>query len=193
MIILVQNLRKRENVNYQQIINEIIQTHNLTYQCIMMREYLSPQSTYMEKIVKKYLHLEDCKDVNTGDGCKNNFNYEIKVSVHSKNSKFNFVQIRPDHKIDFYILIGYNIHYDNDIGRAYIFKVPSDDINNLILEFGSYAHGSKEILGNITKENLKGRNCEYALRCNPNSKKGNNFKLWNRLLEYEIEYNPELF
>ena len=49
----------------------------------------------------------------------------------------------------------------------------------------------------ITRDNkeiyIKGRNCEYALRCNPNIKKGKGRELWDELLKYEVEYSAENF
>jgi hypothetical protein len=129
----------------------------------------------------------------SGDGHKNGLNYEIKASIHAKNSHLNFVQIRPDHSVDFYILVAYNMYENDAIGNAHIFKVPSNIIYNLIVKYGGYAHGSCSILGCITIDNIKGRNCEYALRCDPNAKKGKSFELWNEFIKYEVEYYPDNF
>ena len=85
------------------------------------------------------------------------------------------------------------MYYDDDIGKAYLFKIPSEDINDLIINYGTYAHGTIEALGTISKDNLKGRNCEYAIRCDPNKKKGKDFELWNKLLKYDTEYIPDNF
>jgi hypothetical protein len=49
------------------------------------------------------------------------------------------------------------------------------------------------LMGKITQENIKGRNCEYAIRCDPNAKKGKSFKLWNELMKYKVDYNPDNF
>ena len=129
----------------------------------------------------------------SGDGCKNNINYEIKVSLHGKQSNLNFVQIRPDHKIDFYIFIGYNMYNNNTLGKGYIFKIPSDSLYELIIDYGGYAHGTFKKLGKISQDNLKDRNCEYVLRCDPNAKKGKKYDLWNELLKYEVEYKHSNF
>ena len=86
--------------------------------------------------------------------------------------------------------------YEDDdfgIGKGYVFKIPSDDVYQLIINYGGYAHGTKEELGKITSENIKGRNREYALRIQPNVKKGKNIKLWNELLKYEVEFHPNIF
>ena len=76
---------------------------------------------------------------------------------------------------------------------AHIFKIPSEKVYELIVRYGGYAHGTCSVLGNITLENIKGRNCEYALRCDPNVKKGKSFELWREYLKYEVDYNAENF
>jgi hypothetical protein len=194
LITLVKNMKiKDDQKNTKNIIDKINMCDTLTKKCILVREYLSPQSTIFEKIIKKDLLIEPPINNTSGDGCKNNKNYEIKASVHAKKSKINWVQIRPDHNIDFYILIAYNIYENDNIGKAYIFKIPSDLLYDLIVKYGGYAHGTCGVHNKITIENIKGRNCEYALRCNPNVKKGKNHDLWNELLKYEVEYDSNNF
>lgn len=84
--------------------------------------------------------------------------------------------------------------YENEtIGKGYIFKIPSQVMYDLIVRYGGYAHGTCAKLGKITQDNIKGRNCEYALRCDPNMKKGKNFELWNKFMKYEVEYNSDNF
>ena len=82
---------------------------------------------------------------------------------------------------------------NNSIGNSYIFKIPAEIIYDLIVCYGGYAHGTCNKLGEITHANLKGRNCEYALRCDPNVKKGKNFKLWNEFMKYKVEYHCDNF
>ena len=182
---------KEKNNNTNEIINNICGKTTLTEKCIYIRKYLPPQSVDIETIIKNDLGINKAKDNQSGDGCKNDINYEIKYSGHSKECKLNFVQIRPDHKIDYYIFIGYNM-FENNIGKGYIFKIPSENVYELIIKYGGYAHGTTKKLGKITKENIKGRSVEYALRCNPN-KKGKNLELWNELLKYEVEYKADNF
>lgn len=192
-LLLVKNMKLKENENKRKdIIEKINKCDTLTKKCILVREYLNPQSTIFESIIKKDLLISPPINNTSGDGCKNNKNYEIKSSVHAKHSKINWVQIRPDHNIDFYILIAYNMYENDSIGKAYVFKIESNILYNLIVKYGGYAHNTIKVLGKITIENIKGRNCEYALRCNPNIKKGNN-NLWNELLKYEVEYNSNNF
>jgi hypothetical protein len=173
---------------------EIIQNEKtLTGKCILSREYLTPQSTDFETICKNDLGIGNALNSTSGDGHKNGNNYEIKASIHAYKSKLNFVQIRPDHDINYYILIAYNMYENDTIGNAHIFKIPSHIVYDLIVRFGGYSHGTHAVLGKITSDNIKGRNCEYTLRCDPNAKKGKSFKLWNEFMKYEVEYDPNNF
>lgn len=194
IVTIVNNLKLKESEKNRQMLVELIQEEpDLTNKCIYCREYLPAQSTDMETIMKKDLRIGPPINATSGDGCKNNIHYEIKYSGHSKMSQLNFVQIRPDHNVDYYIFVGYNMYDDMVKGKAYIFKIPSHIVYDLVVKFGGYAHGTVGQLGKITYDNLKGRHCEYALRCNPNVKKGKNKLLWDELLKYETEYHHECF
>lgn len=167
----------------------------LTEKFLILRDAVNAQSAgkKVEAMIMKDLNIGPPLDKTSGDGNKNNINYEMKFSLHDKDGKFNFVQIRPDHKIDFYIVGGYNI-WEGEIGKAYICKVPSEELYKLIPEYGGYAHGTVEEYGEITCDNIKGRNCEFALRPNPNGKEGTKpKKLWNEIKKYEVDYLPENF
>lgn len=84
--------------------------------------------------------------------------------------------------------------YENDdLGVGHIFKIESEVVYKLIVNYGGYAHGTCSVLGKITMENIKGRNCEYALRCDPNAKKGKSRDLWDELKKYEVEYDEKYF
>ena len=191
---LVEEMKLKESkIQKKEIINKILNEPSLTGKCIMARALLTPQSTDMESICKKELNIENSLNETSGDGSKNGVNYEIKVSLHAKQSKMNFVQIRPDHKIDYYILIAYNMYENDTIGKAHIFKIPSKNLYQLVVKYGGYAHGTCNELGKITHENMIGRGCEYALRCNPNSKSGKSFELWSELLKYEVSYDAKNF
>ena len=168
-------------------------SNNLCEKCILARNFLKPQSTIMERIIKTDLDIKNAINNTSGNGIKNNIKYEIKISIFAKKSKFNFVQIRPDHDIDFYILICYDL-YKNKLGQAYILKIPEKVIFNFIVQYGSYAHGTYKKLGKITMNNLKGRNCEYALRTYSNSNKNTkNYIFWSELLKYEVSYDKNNF
>ena len=191
----VNQMKIKDDFNEKnKIIIKIQKEKNLTNKCVLARMYLPSQSNIMEKIIKNDLHIKNTLNEISGDGNKNNINYEIKYSGHAKKSKFNFVQIRPDHKIDYYIFCGYNM-YDTSsiIGKAYIFKVPSKKVYEWIIKYGGYAHGTIKKLGIIDDKNIVGRNCEYALRVSPINKKGKNLEFWNELIKYEVEYLADNF
>lgn len=191
--LLVKNMKLKDHEEKDNVINKITNANCFTEKCVYARQFLAPQSTDLENIIKKDLGIEDPNDEISGDGCKNGINYEIKSSVHAKDCKLNFVQLRPDHKIDYYIFACYNMYHDDKIGKAFLLKIPAKNVNDMIVHYGGYAHGTCQELGKITLENLKGRNCEYAIRCNPNCKKGKNAKLWKVMLSYEVEYTPDNF
>lgn len=189
----VYEMRVKDTINKADILQKVLSQNTLTGKCIMARSYLTPQSSDLENIYKNDLKIGKPLNNTSGDGHKNGINYEIKSSVHAKKSKLNFVQIRPDHNVDYYIFIAYNMYENDNIGKAHIFKIPSNNLYDLIVNYGGYAHGTCDKLDNITIDNIKGRNCEYALRCNPNAKKGRNLELWNEFIKYEVEYNADNF
>lgn len=189
---LVDQMRETTKTK-QEIINEINTQPTLTGKCILARKYLTPQSTDTEKMCTRDLGIGPPLNETSGDGRKNENNYEIKISIHAKDSKINFVQIRVDHDVQFYIFIAYNMYENVNLGKAHIFKVPSGAVYNMVVRYGGYAHGTNEVNGPITMETLYGRNLEYALRCNPNATSGKSAQLWNELLQYEVEYHADNF
>ena len=119
-----------------------------------------------------------------GDLSCNQKNVEIKISNGGKdNKKFNYVQLRMNHNCD-YIFTAYYLDYTNlsQTGELFIFNLKKEDIKNLIMKYGSYAHGTIKKLGKICKKDLDSRDNdkEYALR----PKYGD--KCWNELLQFRI-------
>lgn len=190
---LVKQMKIKDNCDTKYILKQIEKEKTLTGKCILARKYLTPQSIDIENIIKKELNIGNPLNSTSGDGYKNGSNYEIKISIHSKKSNINFVQLRPDHNIDYYIFIAYNMYINTNIGKSYIFKIPAHVVYDLIIQFGGYAHGTYMKLGKITLDNITGRNCEYALRCNPNAKRGKSYNLWNEFMKYEVEYVSDNF
>ena len=185
-------LKSKELKNYE-IKNTLLSIKYLNDRCLFAREFLSPQSTIMEQIIRYDLHINKPINEVSGDGEKNGLNYEIKFSGHDKNSKFNFVQIRPTHNIDYYIFLCFNL-FEGEKGKAYTIKIDSNSLYDLIVDYGGYAHGTSKEYGEITKYNIREKKCEYAIRPNPNANKSNkSYKLWEKLLKYEVEYNENNF
>lgn len=192
---LVTTMRiKEENTNNKIIFEKIKKCNTLVEKCVLIRYYLKPQSSLIETIIRNDLEISPPNDNTSGDGIKKGIRYEIKFSGHSAKSNVNFVQIRPLHKVDYYILAVYLMHSDaSSIGEAHIFKVPSADIKELIVAYGGYAHGTIAKQGKISLESMNNNQYEYALRCNPFAKRGKGKRLWDTLMTYSVEYSAENF
>jgi hypothetical protein len=120
----------------------------------------------------------------TGDVSCNGVNYEIKVSGGGKDhNDFNYVQIRMNHVCK-YILTAYHLDDENyvNFGELYVFILEKDEMKELILKYGGYAHGVNSNLGKIDQITLDEthNNKEYAIR----PKLGG--KCWNSLLKYRV-------
>ena len=142
----------------------------------------------IEKYIKcKYSMLKNNASLCNGDLRHNQENIEIKASNGGKdNNKFNYVQIRVNHTCC-YILTAYYIHNCNIdvLGELFIFKINKDDIKKIIFNYGGYAHGTKNILGDITIDDLNDNTNrkEYAIRPKYDD------DLWNELLQFRIDEN----
>jgi effector-binding domain-containing protein len=124
---------------------------------------------------------EDC----IGDCSKDGKNSEIKVSLGGiTHKKFNFVQIRPSHDCETYILTAYHLNSENveQEGELYIFRVPKTEIKKIIASYGGYAHRTIREYGKITLESLNDEKSmkEYALRPTFND------KCWKSLIPFRV-------
>ena len=124
---------------------------------------------------------EDC----TGDCSKDGKNSEVKVSLGgATHSKFNFVQIRPSHDCETYILTAYHLSSENveSEGDLYVFKVPKSEMKSLIISYGGYAHGTIKEHGKITIDSLNDVKStkEYALRPSIND------DCWKALMHFTV-------
>jgi hypothetical protein len=138
-------------------------------------------------IIVKYNLKKNSSSLCNGDCMKDDKNYEIKVSLGGEKTHkdFNYVQIRLNHNIDYYLLTAYYISHDNidDLGELYTFLLDKKELTDLLIKYGTYAHGTKNELGNITEDDLKktDNNKEYALRPKYDG------ECWKELLEYDID------
>jgi len=137
-------------------------------------------------IINKYNMIRNNASNINGDCSLNNKNIEIKVSLGGKtHKKFNYVQIRPNHNVDYYLLTAYYLDKNNykNKGELFIFLVDKVTMMDIILHYGSYAHGTIKELGEITLESLKDveSNKEYCIRPTYGD------KCWNKLLESRVE------
>jgi hypothetical protein len=125
-------------------------------------------------ILEKYIRVKNNFVKNTasecnGDCSKDNKNAEVKASLGgAKHNKFNWVQLRVSHDIQYYILTAYHLTSKNVEagGELYVFSVPKEHMPSLIANYGGYAHGTNKEHGAITLADLKDEKNkkEYALR-----------------------------
>lgn len=163
---------KQKNLKYAHIYCKINNLNNITGNLI---ELYIKEKFNMNKINSS----KSCGDLE-----KNDTNYEIKASNGGKNNnKFNYVQIRFNHNCE-YILTAYYLSENNikNNGELFIFKLNKKNMKELVYDYGSYAHGTIEKLGEITIDSINNINNtnEYALRPKYNG------KCWNRLLDFRI-------
>jgi hypothetical protein len=153
-------------------------------------KYNNLSGQFTGPLIEKYIKIKYKMTKNNSSSCNgdlkcNNINIEIKASNGGKeNNKFNYVQLRINHNCE-YILTAYYLDYENldELGELYIFKLNKENIKSLIVKYGSYAHGTIGVHGEITIDDLNDINNqkEYALR----PKYGDN--CWNDLLQFRID------
>jgi len=136
-------------------------------------------------IKNKYKMIKNNASLCIGDVKHKNKNIEIKISTGGKeNNKFNYVQLRVNHNCD-YILTAYYLSKENlkNMGELFIFRLNKKYMKDIILKFGTYAHGTIQKLGVIKQIDLNNpkNDKEYAIR----PKYGD--KCWNELLKYKID------
>lgn len=168
---------------------EIMQVSNLKdahIYCLLNNISAQQYGVLLERyIITKYNYTKNDPKNCTGDCYKSGNNIEVKVSLGGvTHTKFNFVQLRLSHELDYYVLTAYHLSPENvnSEGELYIFKIPKHDIIKLIAAHGGYAHGTIKEHGSITIESLKQTNTrEYVLRTSFND------KCWNSLLAFRID------
>ncbi len=167
-----------QKTQYEKIKKYIIGLDNLRDACILAKEYLTP-ATYGCIINSWFRAHYDFTAVNASlrigdDLVFNEYKTEVKTSI-STSEKFNYVQFRLTHDIDFYLLPTYDLIND----KIYLFLINKKDMIELIKKYGSYAHGSKSEKG-LIENNINNQDIEFALRPKLNS------EVWQTLLNYEI-------
>jgi hypothetical protein len=138
-------------------------------------------------IIDKQGMTKNSSSLCIGDCCILDRNIEIKISLggDKTHKDFNYVQIRPNHTIDYYILTAYYLDEINvvDEGELFMFLIHQTDMKKLLIRYGKYAHGTRVSNGAITNEDiyssLNGK--EYALRPKYND------PCWKALLTFRVE------
>lgn len=177
---------ENKNVNHKSEILKQVCLKDAHAYCIANRIPGNIYGPLLENYIKNKYEMKRNSPSNCiGDLKHNEMNYEIKVSCGGKDhNKFNYVQLRLNHDCE-YLLTAYYLTLKNveNIGELFIFKLSKDQIKDLILDYGGYAHGTVKKLGKITKKSLEDpeNNKEYALR----PKYGD--KCWKALLKFSID------
>lgn len=154
--------------------------------CIIHSVSAQQYGPLLERFIRtKFNYVKNKAEDCTGDCSKDGKNSEVKVSLGgATHTKFNFVQIRPSHDCDTYILTAYHLSIENveSEGELYIFKVPKPDIKKIIVSFGGYAHGTIKEHGAITIDSLNDEKStkEYALRPTVND------ECWKALIHFRV-------
>jgi|TARA_B110000908_G_scaffold166382_2_gene217394 hypothetical protein len=170
--------------NVADVKETILAQENSRDALIIAKSYLSPQSygALLETWIKKRMDLGDKLDNLSGDASHNIKTFEIKVSIEDKIGKFNYVQLRPSHSVDAYIILNYSITLD-EVLWLYI---PHNEMITMINESGGYAHGTLAVQGAITLQSIQSNSYEYCIRPNmhkPNTQAG---KTWQALTKYRV-------
>lgn len=154
--------------------------------CVIHNVSAQQYGPLLEKFIRtKFNYIKNKAEDCNGDCSKDGKNSEVKVSLGgATHTKFNFVQIRPSHDCETYILTAYNLSSENveSEGELYIFKVSKEDIKKFVVSFGGYAHGTIKKHGKITIESFNDEKStkEYALRTTIND------ACWKALMPFQI-------
>jgi hypothetical protein len=175
------------NVNHEEQIMKLSTLKEANIYCVINDVSAQKYGSLLEKFIRTKFNYNKNKAENcTGDLSKEGKNSEVKVSLGGANhTKFNFVQIRPSHDCEIYILTAYYLSYENieTEGELYIFKVPKSDIKKLVVSYGGYAHGTIKEHGIITNDSINDElsTKEYAIRPTIND------ECWKELMEFRVQ------
>ena len=157
--------------------------------CVIRGVSAQQYGPLLEKFIRtKFNYIKNKAEDCNGDCSKDGNNSEVKVSLGgATHTKFNFVQIRPSHDCEYYILTAYHLSHENveEEGELYVFKVPKSDIKNIVVSYGGYAHGTIKEHGEITIDSFNDEKSikEYALRPTIND------DCWKALMVFRVSEN----
>jgi len=173
-------------VNHEEQVMKLATLKEAHVYCVIYNVSAQQYGPLLEKFIRtKFNYIKNKAEDCTGDCFKDGKNSEVKVSLGgARHKKFNFVQIRPSHDCDTYILTAYHLSHENieSEGELYIFKVPKKDIKNIVISYGGYAHGTIKEHGKITADSLNDENKikEFALRPTIND------NCWKELMKFRV-------
>lgn len=173
-------------VNHEDQVMKLATLKEAHTYCVIQGVSAQQYGPLLERFIRtKFSYIKNKAEDCNGDCSKDGKNSEVKVSLGgATHTKFNYVQIRPSHDCETYILTAYNLSYDNveSEGDLYIFKVPKEEIKKIVVSFGGYAHGTIKEHGKITIESLNDEKStkEYALRPTIND------ACWKALIPFKV-------
>jgi len=139
--------------------------------CLIARKYKISGSKFETSVVKRHLGIDipRLRKERAGDGGFNcdeeTYNAEIKVSYSGEFLVGGFSQIRPDHDVQFYIFILFDLH-EGLFGKAKMFVIPATNLYKRLVAINSSGHGVKEKLlkgeKRLSMENIYGNNLELS-------------------------------
>jgi hypothetical protein len=136
----------RSKITHKDQINNTSTLKEAHIYCVINNVSTQQYGSLLERFIRtKFNYFKNKAKDCSGDCYKDGKNSEIKVSLGgTKYTKFNFVQIRPSHDCDTYILTAFHLSHENveSEGELYIFKVPKSTIKTMIVSYGGYAHGT---------------------------------------------------
>jgi len=194
-MLLTRAIQRLRGPSKDDIKKQIKDAVNTLHCCILCKSELPSQSSspiLESHICKKFNINKISASKCCGDAYseKTQEYIEIKVSLGGESgTKFNFVQLRPHHNIQLYLFLCYD-HTVGEFGEYHYFKMPANEVYNLLPQYGGYAHGTIKENGRITSDTVeknKDKKFEYALR----TKKGD--KLWNELLKWKVMDESKMF
>ena len=138
---LLKELQKELDKN--ELKQEIINEKNTRHAFIVSKKFLTPQQygAALESHIKTKFDWADQTDNTSGDATTSKgAKIEIKCSIEDAKGGFNYVQIRPNHTIDYYLLVNFSISTDELV----LLLCPKEEFVKLVVEHGQLAHGTKD-------------------------------------------------
>ena len=176
-------------VKHEDNVMKLITLKDAHVYCVIHNVSAQQYGPMLERFIRiKFNYIKNKAEDCIGDCSKDGKNSEVKVSLGgATHTKFNFVQIRPSHDCDTYILTAYHLSFENvdTEGELYVFKVPKEEIKKIIVLYGGYAHGTIKEHGSITLDSLNDEKSikEYALRPIIND------ACWKMLISFRVPEN----
>ena len=149
--------------NRKSIVKDILKAKTFREASIISKSFLTTQG-YGHVIDTWFSEHYEFKKLKSSDGVGDDkvfdkYNTEVKASLCDDGKKYNYVQIRLTHDIDFYFLPTYDfISY-----KSYYFLLSKKEMIEMVKKYGEYAHGRKDEKGPIV-DNIFNPDIEFCIR-----------------------------